>query len=84
MRSLFRWVARTGQKDREKIESRAPGRFWFVVHVVVLTVCAAVYFLIGAKVIPLSEAGIGIVQRDLAKRGGERDDMVLWRRISRQ
>jgi small-conductance mechanosensitive channel len=55
----------TGQKDREKIESRAPGRFWFVVHVVVLTVCAAVYFLIGAKVIPLPEAGIGIVQRIL-------------------
>ena len=34
-------------------------------HAVVLAVCAAVYFLIGAKVILLPEAGIGIAQRIL-------------------
>jgi small-conductance mechanosensitive channel len=55
----------TGQKDREEIETRASDRFWFVVHAVVLAVCAAVYFLIGAKVIPLPEGGIGIAHRIL-------------------
>ena len=55
----------TGQKRREKIETHGRDRFWFVLHVVVLAVCAAIYFLIGAKVIPLPESGVGIAQRIL-------------------
>lgn len=55
----------TGQKHREKIETRGGDRFWFVVHIVVLAVCAAIYFLIGAKVIALPGAGIGIAHRIL-------------------
>jgi small-conductance mechanosensitive channel len=54
-----------GQKRREKIETRREDRFWFIVHAVVLAACAAVYFLIGAKVIPLPEAAVGIAQRAL-------------------
>ena len=55
----------TGQKRGEKIETRGGDRFWFVVHAVVLAVCAAVYFLIASKVIPLPPAGVSIAERIL-------------------
>lgn len=52
----------TGEKRRENVRPDRD-RFWFVVYAVALAVCAAVYFLIGAKVIPLPQAGLGIAQR---------------------
>ncbi|HEY4272093.1 MAG TPA: mechanosensitive ion channel domain-containing protein [Candidatus Udaeobacter sp.] len=55
----------TGEKRRENIETSGRDRFWFVVHALVLAGCSAVYFLIGAKIIPLPEAGINIAQRVL-------------------
>ena len=55
----------TGQEHPAKVEIRAPGRFWLLLHAVILAVCTAVYFLIGAKMIPLPESGIGIAQRIL-------------------
>ena len=55
----------TGEERREKVETHGRDRFWFVIYVVVLVVCAAVYFLIGAKLIPLPDAGISITQRIL-------------------
>ena len=54
-----------GEKRREKVETHGRDRFWFVIYVVVLAVCAASYFLIGAKLIPLPDAGIGVTQRIL-------------------
>src|SRR4029078_7025427 len=55
----------TGEERREKVETHGRDRFWFVLYVIVLAVCAAGYFLIGAKLIPLPDAGIGIAQRIL-------------------
>jgi small-conductance mechanosensitive channel len=55
----------TGEERREKVETHGRDRFWFVIYVGVLAVCAAVYFLIGAKLIPLPDAGISIAQRIL-------------------
>jgi len=55
----------TGEKRHEKVEPRGRDRLWFIVYVVVLALCAGVYFVLGAKLIPLSEAGIGIAQRIL-------------------
>src|SRR4030095_190913 len=55
----------TGEERREKVETHGRDRFWFVIYVVVLAVCAAVYFLIGAGIIPLPDAGISITQRIL-------------------
>ena len=55
----------TGEERREKVETHGRDRFWFVIYVVVLAVCAASYFLIGAKLIPLPDAGISITQRIL-------------------
>src|SRR4029077_1513873 len=54
-----------GEKRSEKVETHGRDKFWFVIYVVVLAVCAAVYFLIGAKLIPLPDAGISITQRIL-------------------
>jgi small-conductance mechanosensitive channel len=55
----------TAQKNREKVETRTRDKFWFVIHAVVLAVCAAGYLFIGAKIIPLPEGGIGIAERIL-------------------
>jgi small-conductance mechanosensitive channel len=52
-----------GEKRPEKVETRGRDRFWFVIYVVVLAICAAGYFLIGAKLIPLPDAAINIAQR---------------------
>src|SRR4030095_9993070 len=54
-----------GEERREKVETHGRDRFWFVIYMVVLAVCAAGYFLIGAKLIPLPDAGINIAQRIL-------------------
>jgi small-conductance mechanosensitive channel len=55
----------TGEEHPEKVETHARDRFWFVIYAFVLAVCAAVYFLIGAKLISLPESALGFVQRIL-------------------
>ena len=54
-----------GEARPEKVETHGRDKFWFVIYLVVLAVCAAGYFLIGAKLIPLPDAGISITQRIL-------------------
>ena len=53
----------TGEMRREKIEPADGDKYWFVVHAIVLGLCAAVYFLLGAKIIPLPEGGMNIAYR---------------------
>jgi len=53
----------TGQKHPETIETDGPDKFWFVAHAVVLIVCVAFYFVVGAKLIPLPDNIVGITQR---------------------
>ena len=53
----------TGEERPEKIEAHGRDRFWLVIYAVVLGACAAVYFLIGARLIPLPEATISVAQR---------------------
>ena len=55
----------TGEKRREEVKPAGRDKYWFVVHAIVLGLCAAVYFVLGAEIIPLPEAGIGIAQRIL-------------------
>jgi small-conductance mechanosensitive channel len=54
-----------GEARPEKVETRGRDKFWFVIYGVLLAACAGGYFLIGAKVIPLPDAAIGIAQRIL-------------------
>jgi len=53
----------TGQKHREKIKTDYTDRFWFVAYVVALVVCAACYFIVGGKLIPLPNSVVAITQR---------------------
>ena len=54
-----------GEERPQRVETHSGERLWFVIYTVVLAVCAAGYFLIGAKLIPLPDAGITIAQRIL-------------------
>jgi small-conductance mechanosensitive channel len=54
-----------GEACPEKVETHGRDKFWFVIYVVVLIVCAAGYFLIGAKLIPLWDGAINIAHRIL-------------------
>src|SRR5437763_16910871 len=47
----------TGEKRSEKIRPSGRERYWFVAHLIVLGLCAAVYFLLGEKIIPLPALG---------------------------
>ena len=64
-----------GEERPERVETHGRDKFWFVIYVVVLAVCAAGYFLIGAKLIPLPDAGMSIAQRIL--RGAALITVVL-------
>ena len=55
----------TGQKHRERVEAEGTDKLWFVVYAGVLTICSVIYFLAGAKLIPLPDHGIAIAQRIL-------------------
>jgi small-conductance mechanosensitive channel len=55
----------TGEKRREKIKARGRDKFWFVTQALILAVCAAAYFLLGAKLILLPHAGVNIAERIL-------------------
>ena len=54
-----------GEARPEKVETHGRDKFWFVIYGAVLIVCAAGYFLIGAKLIPLWDGGINIAHRIL-------------------
>jgi small-conductance mechanosensitive channel len=53
----------TGEKHRENVKPAGRDKYWFVMHAIVLGLCVAVYFLLGAKIIPLPESGMSIAYR---------------------
>jgi small-conductance mechanosensitive channel len=55
----------TGEKHHEQPKTRSRDKFWFVIHTLVLAVCAAVYFLISSKLAPLPQAGVNVAERVL-------------------
>jgi len=65
----------TGQKHQEEVETGGRDKFWFVIHAIILAICAGLYFLIGAKIIPLADAAVGIAERIL--RGAALITIVL-------
>ena len=52
-----------GEKHSEKIQARGRDKLWFVIHAVILAGCAAVYWLVAWKLVPLPQATLGIVER---------------------
>jgi len=55
----------TGEKHRQRVKARGRDKFWFVALAVIFVVCAAIYFLLISKLIPLPQGSIGITERVL-------------------
>ena len=55
----------TGEKRRQTVKARGRDKFWFVTHAFILAGCATVYFLLGANLISLPQAGVNIAVRIL-------------------
>jgi small-conductance mechanosensitive channel len=60
-------LERTGgeRKPREKVKARGTDKFWFVTHALLLIGCAALYFLIEWKFIPLRPTHVDLARRIL-------------------
>src|ERR1700693_3534041 len=54
-------LAQTGGKPR--IKAQATDKFWFGTHILVLLGCAAVWLLLGWKLIPLPDPHLDLLQR---------------------
>ncbi|HEX3420413.1 MAG TPA: mechanosensitive ion channel family protein [Candidatus Udaeobacter sp.] len=55
----------TGKEHAEKVENHSRGRFWFAIYAIVFALCAAVYFVIGTKLVPLTSTEVVVAQRIL-------------------
>ena len=54
----------TGEKKPgEKIKARGTDKFWFVTHALLLIGCAALYFFLGSKLMPLSPSHLDLARR---------------------
>ncbi len=54
----------TGEKKPgEKVKARRADKFWFVTHALLLIGCAALYFLLGSMLIPLSPSHLELGRR---------------------
>src|SRR6266404_8287059 len=54
----------TGEKKPgEKVKARGTDKFWFVTHALLLIACAALYFFLGSKLMPLSPSHLDLARR---------------------
>jgi small-conductance mechanosensitive channel len=53
----------TGEDCAEKVEASGKDKFRFVIHALILAVCAAARWVVKSKLIPLPEGIVGIVER---------------------
>jgi small-conductance mechanosensitive channel len=59
-------LARTsGEKAREKVKAEPKDKFWFVTHGLLLIGCAAFYYLVGSKLVPLLQTEVDLTRRFL-------------------
>ena len=58
-------LARTTREKKpgEKVKARGTDKFWFVTHALLLIGCAALYFLLGSMLIPLSPSRLELGHR---------------------
>jgi small-conductance mechanosensitive channel len=56
-------VRTTGPKPTEKVKAGAKDKFWFVTYALLIIACAALYFLLVTKLIPLPKENFDLVGR---------------------
>src|SRR6266567_6513595 len=52
----------TGEKARQKVKARGRDKFWFVAYALILAGCVVLFFLFGAKVVPLPQPTVDILR----------------------
>jgi small-conductance mechanosensitive channel len=55
----------SGEKRRQRVKARGRDKLWLVILAVIFVICAAVYFLLSSKLIPLPQTSVGIAERIL-------------------
>src|SRR6266496_5492268 len=55
----------TGEKARQRVKARGRDKFWFVAYALILAGCVVLFFLFGAKVVPLPQPRVDILRRIL-------------------
>jgi small-conductance mechanosensitive channel len=58
-------VRASGQEPAAEVKARTSDKFWFVTHALIITGCAVLYFLLSAKLVPLSKEHLDIIGRVL-------------------
>jgi small-conductance mechanosensitive channel len=58
-------VRASGQKPAAKVKARTEDKFWFVTHALIVIGCAVLYFLLLAKLFPLTKEHLDILGRVL-------------------
>ena len=55
----------TGEKPRQKVKARGKDKFWFVAYALILAGCVVLFFLLGARLVPLPQPMVDLVRRIL-------------------
>src|SRR6266511_4568626 len=55
----------TGEKPRQKVKARGSDKFWFVTYALVLAGCVVLFFLLGARLVPLPQSMLDVLRRIL-------------------
>ena len=55
----------TGEKSQQRVKARGRDKLWFVILAISFVICAAAYFLVISKLIPLPQTSVGIAERAL-------------------
>ena len=55
----------SGKKPDHKVKARGKDKFWFVAYGLILAGCVVLFFLLGAKLVPLPQPRIDLLRRIL-------------------
>jgi small-conductance mechanosensitive channel len=55
----------TGKKPRQKVKAHGRDKFWLVLYAFILAGCVLLFFLLGAKLIPLPQPTVDVLRRIL-------------------
>ncbi len=59
----------TGEKPGQTVKARGRDKFWFVAYALVLAGCVVLFFLLGARLVPLPQPMVDLLRRILRGAG---------------